>query len=749
MQCYTELTAPTAVTHSLCVPFLSSSANNLIVVKTSLLQIFSLKSIVSKDLDKNETVLASAVRDNTTARAERLNTTKLVLVAQYELSGTVTSLARVKTLRSKSRGESLLVALRDAKLSLVEWDPERYSISTISIHYYEREDILGSPWEPELSECVNYLSVDPSSRCAALKFGSRHLAILPFHQAGDDLVMDDYDPEIDGDRPERKASATDEEAEKTPYASSFVLSLLALDPMLTHPIHLSFLYEYREPTFGILYSQFASSTALLQERRDKVSYAVYTLDLEQRASTTLLSVNELPYDLRTIIPLPRIIGGALLIGCNELIHIDQSGKTNGVAVNDLAKQCTTFALSDQSDLNIRLEGCVVKQLGSDNTDMLLILNTGELGIISFKIDGRSVSGFSVRRVSADDGGHRILAGASCASYVGRGRMFVGSEDADSIVLGWSRKTDRLKRQRSRANLAIDDIEDVAALDEDDIDDDDDDLYAGDMPEERAEDADPISLRLNVGDEYVFRVHDSMANLGPMSDVAFVSLPNNETAPAVSSESSFELMVTSGRGKAGGLTSFQRVLEPKLVEEYSMPEAQAVWAVSTKKTQEDSSPHDNYVIASHPDQESDGISKAYSLNHTGLNEVKDTDFDPDAGMTIDVGTLNGGTRVIQVLQSELRIFDGGESECFPFHSIIIGVLENWARDLSVLGAMVLMYRCRLDSRGGKGVCGLKPLYAYSYPRHRLAFVVLAMSHSINTNHDLFLTHCTSKTTRLLC
>lgn len=156
MQCYTELTPPTAVTHSLSLPFLSPSANNLIVAKTNLLQIFSLKSVIATTTNEvQSSSFANGVDASKTApattRVDRLHTTKLVLVAQHELSGTITSLARVRILRSKSGGEALLVALRDAKLSLVEWDPERYSISNISIHYYEREDILSSPWEPDLS----------------------------------------------------------------------------------------------------------------------------------------------------------------------------------------------------------------------------------------------------------------------------------------------------------------------------------------------------------------------------------------------------------------------------------------------------------------------------------------------------------------------------------------------------------------------------------------------------------------------
>ena len=684
MQCYTELTPPTAVTHSLALPFLSASTNNLIVAKTSLLQIFSLKSVVnstSDDPSRNNAQVSShnqreeahgpdsSLPQSATAKGDRVHTTKLVLIAQFELAGSVTSLARVKILRSKSGGDALLVALRDAKVSLVEWDPEKYSISTISIHYYEREDILSSLWESDLGSFVNYLSVDPSSRCAALKFGVRHLAIIPFHQAGDDLVMDDYDPELDGERPDRKQSTskpvtTGGEDEKTPYAASFVLSMLALDPSLSHPIHLSFLYEYRDPTFGILYSQGATSSAMLHERRDNVSYAVYTLDLEQRASTTLSSVNNLPYDLFTVIPLSRLVGGALLVGGNEIIHVDQSGKTNGVAVNDFAKQSTALAMLDQSDLDMRLENCVVKQLGLDNSDLLIILNTGELAILSFKVDGRSVSGLSIRRIKATAGGNAVHAGPSCASIVGRSRIFIGSEDADSLVLGWSRKSDRLKRKPCRTQMDIDDDEDEIDVDEEEIDEDEDDLYADTKPETTRQGRSLSLADADAEEDYTFRLHDSMVNYGPMADVAVRRSPATDADAPSQAMSHTQLMIASGRGRAGGLTMFQRGVSTARVDQQSIQNVHGVWSVRTKATQENdhSDQYEKYVIASVTNETGDERSAVYSLdpNNGDIVELSETDFEADTGATVEVGSLNGGTKMVQVLHSELRSYDQGES-----------------------------------------------------------------------------------------
>ncbi len=723
MQCYTELTPPTAVTHALYLPFLSPSSNNLVVAKTSLLQIFSLKSITTEagtsgrsyatatdsihhtsrhELESDSLDQSYLASDIVLQKSERIHTTKLVLVTEYALSGTIVSIARVKTLSSLSGGEALLVASKDAKLSLVEWDPQRHGISTISIHYYEREDLQGSPWTPHLSHCVNYLTVDPSSRCAALKFSARNLAILPFHQAGDDLVMDDYDPDIDGERPGSTVPAHHSSGvafeTQTPYASSFVLPVSALDPSLIHPVHLAFLYEYREPTFGILSSQIAASASLLHERRDMLSYTVFTLDLEQRASTSLLSITGLPYDLHKVIPLPPPVGGALLVGGNELIHVDQAGKTNGVGVNEFAKQSSFFAMADQSDLAMRLEGCTVEHLGADNGDMLMVLNTGELAVLGFRLDGRSVSGISVRRVAEDHGGLVVLGKASCAAVLGRGRLFIGGEDSDSVILGWTRKSDRSKRKRSQAGLKTDDED--AFIDEDDMDDDDD-LYSGAAGDSQQE-LTAIPSKPSADGDYVFRIHDFMSNLAPLSEIALGRpgfLQGGKDARTLGGVSAdLELVSISGHGRAGGVTILNREINPKMVGRFDFRDAHGIWAVCAKRsiakgmmiqssasnqmngdcTVEDT--FDRFMIVSESTEIGAEESTVYALTATGSEEMKGTEFESAAGGTIDVGTLAGGTRIVQALKGEIRSYDGGKSRSNSQSFVHLVKMQFWPRKL---------------------------------------------------------------------
>ncbi|KAJ5663769.1 Cleavage/polyadenylation specificity factor A subunit C-terminal [Penicillium longicatenatum] len=669
MQCYTELLPPTGITHALALPFLSSTASNLIVVRSSLLQVFSLLKPSSESTETHSAPFHPPEP-------------KLVLEKEYNLPGTVTDLSRVKILNSKSGGEAILLAVRNAKLSLIEWDPKRYNISTVSIHYYERDDLTRSPWVPDLSQCGSILSVDPSSRCAVFNFGIRNLAILPFHQAGDDLVMDDYDSGLDGERPTQAPDgAADLEKSKggsahpTPYAASFVLPLTALDPSLLHPVSLAFLYEYREPTFGILYSQVATSNALVHERKDVMFYTVFTLDLEQRASTTLLSVSRLPSDLFKVVALPPPVGGALLIGSNEIVHVDQAGKTNAVGVNEFSRQVSAFSMSDQSDLAFRLEGCVVERLGGDSGDLLLALASGDLALIKFKLDGRSVSGMSVHLLPAQAGGDLLKSAASCSTCFNDGNVFIGSEDADSVLLGWSHSTSS-KKARLETKRITDGLDDLS--DEDQMEDDgyEDDLYSS-VPERTQTDTRPTPEN-SMPEFYHLQLNDRLSSIGPLRDItlgqASPASSDSEASANEGASAELELVASQGSGKSGGLVVIKREIDPVTTMSMSLDAADGVWsATMTQGKQASSHVGDSdgknssqYVIVSRLTDTDKEISEVLMVEGAALKPLKAPDFNPSEDITIDIGLLAEESRLVQVLRNEVRIYDRdlGLAQIYP-------------------------------------------------------------------------------------
>ncbi|KAK4157753.1 protein cft1 [Chaetomidium leptoderma] len=714
MQCYTELTPATAVTHSTTLQFIPGQGTNLVVAKSSLLQIFRTK-VVSTELDTSQnnghrTRNASRYEsrlandddgleasflggDSLALRTDRANNTRLVLVDEISFAGTVTGLARIRTPNTRNGCDSLLIAFKDARLSLVEWDAERHTLSTVSIHYYEQEELQGSPWTAPLSHHVNFLAADPGSRCAALKFGARNLAILPFKQADEDIDMGDWDEELDGPRPAKGLPSAvingASNIEDTPYSPSFVLRLSNLDPSLLHPVHLAFLHEYREPTFGILASTVGASNSL--GRKDHFVYMVFTLDLQQKASTTLLSVAGLPHDLFRVVPLPAPVGGALLVGANELIHIDQSGKPNGVAVNPMTKQCTSFGLVDQSDLNLRLEDCVIDVLTAELGELLIILSDGRMAVVTLRIDGRTVSGLELKILPESSGGSVIPGRVATLSRIGRNSMFAGLEEGDSLLFGWpKRQSHQAGRRKPRVkDTGVDiEVEDEDAIEEEeedeDEDEDEDDLYG----EESAPRHQPVSAvsSLMSGD-VSFRIHDRLLNIAPIQAMTYsqpVWLPGSEEERnSVGVHSDLQLVCAVGRDKSASLAILNLAIQPKVIGRFEFPEARGFWTMCAKKPvpkalQGDkggnslgkdydmSGQYDKFMIVAKVDLDGYEKSDVYALTAAGFESLGGTEFDPAAGITIEAGTMGKGSRIIQILKSEVRCYDGdfGLSQIVP-------------------------------------------------------------------------------------
>lgn len=64
---------------------------------------------------------------------------KLECLAQYTLHGNVMSMQAVALVGSQR--DSLLLSFRDAKLSVVEYDQDIHDLRTVSLHYFEEEEI--------------------------------------------------------------------------------------------------------------------------------------------------------------------------------------------------------------------------------------------------------------------------------------------------------------------------------------------------------------------------------------------------------------------------------------------------------------------------------------------------------------------------------------------------------------------------------------------------------------------------------
>lgn len=64
---------------------------------------------------------------------------RLECMCTYTLYGNIMSLQSVSL--AGSQRDALLISFKDAKLSVVQHDPDTFELKTLSLHYFEEDDI--------------------------------------------------------------------------------------------------------------------------------------------------------------------------------------------------------------------------------------------------------------------------------------------------------------------------------------------------------------------------------------------------------------------------------------------------------------------------------------------------------------------------------------------------------------------------------------------------------------------------------
>ncbi|KAK9462798.1 CPSF A subunit region-domain-containing protein [Lipomyces oligophaga] len=691
MQVYRDLTPPTTVSFSAVGAFLSASSTNLIVIRgTNKLQIFDFASYESSADDSagldphsssgqtssaaSSSLLQDGTEDNFLAdigleQSMSVNLSKLVLIAEFDLHGTVTGLVSLRTAATSSltpsssngpgtarstsaQQDSLLISFESARLSLVIWDSYRRSLRTISLHYYEKASgPFAASLDTDYASCLKFLRADPNNLCACLKFGKSLFAFIPFRRDDDDDYTDDSF--LSASTSKKSSAAALPERAQISYPS-FVIPANLFDDAILTVIDACFLYEYREPTLAILFHAKQSWTGLLHETKDSVSFVVVALDLAQRTSTSIISVKDLPYDLVSLVPLPAPIGGSLLIGANEIIHIDSSGRAVGIAVNSVTAEATNFFLADKSSLNLRLEGSRATYL-QDNF-VLLILGSGVPYLLQFALEGRTIESMDLYPVNVDRNPIAIGGAASCLTVIHqKKKLFVGSIYADSALISWRKSKDTqnsldITVQQDPANI----------IQSKDYDDEDQDLYGEPVNGNQlsAQQA-VLDFDSNASQKFVFSVHDALINYGPLVDMT-VGSTEIQGAPRFNSDCTPSLEIVGARAGenkgTAGLSIFRRSITPRVVSQFPFPNCKALFTVKTKSRDtltgnSDSMTEqvDKYMIISNNDE-----SLIYDISDQ-FEEVKDTEFE-SRGASLAVGSILDGTRIVQLCSSEIRVYD---------------------------------------------------------------------------------------------
>lgn len=627
MHVYKELTQPTVVTHSLAARFTSSDRQTLAVVRgSSLLQLFELRDVQATEFESNK----SAAKDDEQVEplvydsfigseaapevAKELTKRQLVLIGEWSLDGNVNDIGAIRT--SEAPYDCLVLSFRHAKMTVMLWDPQNLEFAPLSMHMYEKE--LDQHFTDY--HFRSYFKTDPHQSCICMVYQKDCMAFLPLIQ--EESLADEKNRDPNSLRPL--------------YQPSFVVQASQLDESLTQIRSVAFLHEYREPTLAVLFSPTRTWAPMLSVAKDTVRYLVLSLDLNARSSTAIVSVSNLPFDTDRVVPLPAPIGGSLLMGANQLIHVDAAGRLNSVAVNKYAEKSTDLSLSDQSHLDLHLEGAVVTPLAG--TELLLITHSGQGFRVKFAVEGHRVYNFSL----SPEPNFPLLS-APCTTTRIDDCVFVGCRGSDAALISYQRSSKKAASTNNNEDEGKVPLSEP--MDEDANDDDLADIY-GDNQADQADTSNTAKGAISL------QLEDSLRSYGPISDLA-VGKPYNSSE----SEPPFDIVAATGTDKAGALSIFQRSVRPSVAGNLRLPSCKQIWAVAPQRrplgdTNSDYAAHDSYVVTSHP---SEG-SRLYNIGQEFVEVTSKRKAFVSKSPTVGIGAVFAGSVIVHVCQTEIAVYD---------------------------------------------------------------------------------------------
>ncbi|KAL0860312.1 hypothetical protein ABMA27_009720 [Loxostege sticticalis] len=641
---------------------------------------------------------------------------KLECLATYTLWGNVMSMASV---RCPSAGRDLLlVSFKEAKLSVLQYDPQTNNLITLSMHYFEEDDMKNG-WTTHPH--IPWIRVDPECRCAVMLLYGKKLAVLPFRK---DITSDEGDPLEAKPFDDTKKNAPTQTITRAPTLASYVIVLKELDEKIDNILDIQFLHGYYEPTLLLLYEPvrtFAGRTAV---RNDTCAMAGVSLNMSARVHPVIWATAGLPFDCLQAVSVQKPLGGCLIMAVNSLIYLNQSVPPYGVSLNSIATHTTNFPLRIQEGVCITLDGACVAPLGEGR--LALSLKGGQLYVLTLLSDSvRSVRSFHLDRAAAS-----VL--TTCMCVIEEDFLFLGSRLGNSLLLRVTERENRMlfsvdKPLEATVDLTVSEADKEASANKDQSQKDDPaakkrrlDTLSDCVATNVIEISDKDELEVYGSDirtstqltSYVFEVCDSLLNICPIGDVS-MGEPQLQTAGDTEAESepSIELVACSGRGKNGALTVLQRALRPHLVTAFTLPGCLDMWTVigeptesqGTRDVHKDMEGSHAYLILTQDDSS--------MILQTGqeINEVDNSGF-MTGSPTVFAGNLGNNRFMVQVTTTAIRLVKNGthiQSIQFEWTAQFASTADPYVCVVSTCGRALVLALREFRAKDGQQTGRLAP------------------------------------------
>ncbi|XP_065870891.1 cleavage and polyadenylation specificity factor subunit 1 [Euphorbia lathyris] len=562
----------------------------------------------------------------------------LELVCHYRLHGNVESMKvlPIEGRDSSRRRDSIILAFKDAKISVLEFDDSIHGLRTSSMHCFEGPDWLHLKRGRESFARGPLVKVDPQGRCGGILVYDMQMIILKAAQAGSGLVGEE-----DALGPGGAISAR--------IQSSYIINLRELD--MKHVKDFIFVHDYIEPVVIILHERELTWAGRVAWKHHTCMISALSISTSMKQPTLIWSVANLPHDACKLLAVPSPIGGVLVI-CANTIHYHSESATCALALNNYAVSIDSSQELPRANFSVELDAAKATWLSNDVA--LLSTKNGELLLLNLVYDGRVVQRLDLAKSKAS-----VL--ASDITTIGSSLFFLSSRLGDSLLvqftygLGSSNVSSGLKEEVGDIEGDVPSTKRLKRSPSDGLQD----IVSGEELSLLGSTANSTESSQKV---FSFAVRDSLINIGPLKDFSYgLRINADANATGIAKQSNYELVCCSGHGKNGSLCVLRQSIRPEIITEVNLPGCRGIWTVYHKNARVHNV--DSSRIAAAADEYhayliiSMEASTMVLETADHLTEVTESVDYYVQGKTIAAGNLFGRRRVVQVFERGARILDG--------------------------------------------------------------------------------------------
>uniref|UniRef100_A0A0N5B481 CPSF_A domain-containing protein n=1 Tax=Strongyloides papillosus TaxID=174720 RepID=A0A0N5B481_STREA len=331
------------------------------------------------------------------------------------------------------------------------------------------------------------------------------------------------------------------------------ISLKHLKIRLKNILGISFTAGYVKPTILILYDAMKANVGRAALISDTVALVAVCLDLDTQGHSIIWHTKGLPSDLKTLLPIPDPVGGAVLIGVNHILYMNQNCAPQGISLNSCSDEFTKFPFKDFHHLEVDLQAPVATVISC--SEVLIGSSNGSLYSIHLTTnETSSVNNIYLLKVCG-------IPNCSSLTSLSPGYVFVGSHVGNHLLLEYTKEKFTFKQAEIFADTC-DQVEDT------EIDDEvrrvEEFLFERVVPSSEDDSRDLVRV-----DGLQMRRVDELFNYGPIRSFTIAPPENiSEKYKDIANYHTFDVLAIVGHEGDSGILHLQKSFRPIILTEHS-------------------------------------------------------------------------------------------------------------------------------------------------------------------------------------